>query len=176
MALQRDKVILVNDSDEWMHIASKEEVHRTGALHRALSIFITNNRGELLLQQRAADKYHSGGLWSNACCSHPSPGESTLTAAHRRLQEELGFDTELTKIGTVKYKAAVGETLIEHEYDHLFTGSWDAAVTPSPDEVDAIRWISPQALEDWMQREPHQFTAWFPILLDAWKSRTAALV
>src|SRR5947208_3875015 len=118
MILRRDSVILVDEHDVWIGTADKSAVHRTGALHRALSIFITNSRGELLLQQRAADKYHSGGLWSNSCCSHPAPGESTLAAAHRRLQEELGFDTELNRMGTVRYRAAVGPDLIDLEYDH----------------------------------------------------------
>jgi isopentenyl-diphosphate delta-isomerase len=172
MILERDKVVLVNERDEWQSIASKEDVHRSGALHRALSIFIVNARGELLLQQRAAEKYHSGGLWSNACCSHPAPNEATIAAAHRRLQEELGFDTELTPAGTFLYRAEVGEGLIEHEFDHLFTGSWNGDMRPAPAEVSAIQWIKPEALDTWMQREPQQFTAWFPILLQAWRVNT----
>jgi isopentenyl-diphosphate delta-isomerase len=170
MILERDKVILVNEQDEWMNIGFKEEVHRTGALHRALSIFITNDRGELLLQQRASDKYHSGGLWSNACCSHPAPKEATIAAAHRRLSEELGFDTELTPAGTLLYRAEVGDDLIEHEYDHLYSGTWNGDITPAPAEVSAVQWINAEALDEWMQRQPQQFTAWFPILLKAWRS------
>jgi isopentenyl-diphosphate delta-isomerase len=174
MALQRDKVILVNERDEQLRTASKKEAHITGVLHRALSIFIVNDRRELLLQRRAADKYHSGGLWSNACCSHPAPGESAIEAAHRRLREELGFDTTLEAIGTLQYQAEVGEGFTEHEYDHLFTGIWNGGVMSSPDEVSAVCWMPVAAIEVWLLREPEQFTAWFPVLLDAWKVRTAA--
>ena len=174
MTLQRDKVILVNELDEGVHIVSKADAHRDGSLHRALSVFITNDKGELLLQQRAAGKYHSGGLWSNSCCSHPAPDELTIDAAHRRLWEEMGFDTALTPIGTLKYKAVVGNGLIEHELDHLFNGSWNGDVQPDADEVDAVQWISPRELDAWMRESPQQFTAWFPILLHAWRARTAA--
>ncbi len=162
-------VILVNDHDEWIGTADKLAVHRTGALHRALSIFITNSRGEMLLQQRADLKYHSGGLWTNACCSHPTPGEPTLTAAYRRLKEELGIDPTLDLVTKLCYRANVTAGLLEHEYDHLFTGEWDGEVLPVPEEVQDFRWVSPAALDEWMEARPTDFTAWFPILLKAWR-------
>lgn len=170
MTLRRDEVILVNGQDEWIGHADKHAAHSTGTLHRALSIFIINSRGKILLQQRAANKYHSGGLWSNACCSHPAPGEPTLTAAHRRLREELGIDTALTPITRLLYRAEVGEGLIEHEYDHIFEGIWNGEIFPAPEEVSAFMWLTAPDLEKWLREEPETFTAWFPILLQAWQT------
>src|SRR5690606_31322221 len=120
MISQQDYVILVNEQDEELGAMEKLIAHQQGLLHRAFSIFIVNDKNEILLQQRADDKYHSGGLWSNACCSHPSPGENTLQAAHRRLQEELGFDCELHSLSQLRYKADVGNGLVENEYDYIF--------------------------------------------------------
>jgi isopentenyl-diphosphate delta-isomerase len=176
MVLQRNLVILVNERDEWMGTADKLSVHQSGALHRALSIFITNSKGELLLQRRAAGKYHSGGLWSNACCSHPTPGEPTMSAASRRLKEELGIDTVLTLSTRLRYKADVSDGLKEHEFDHVFTGRWDGPVRPHAEEVSEVRWIDYEALDSWMQEEPAAFTSWFPILLMAWRDATMVQV
>src|SRR3954470_23474780 len=114
MRLSRDRVMLVDEHDVWIGTADKAAVHRTGALHRALSIFITNSKGELLLQQRAESKYHSGGRWRNACCSHPIPDEPTTMAAYRRLREELGIDTILTRVARLHYRAVVTDGLIEN--------------------------------------------------------------
>jgi isopentenyl-diphosphate Delta-isomerase len=175
MTLRRDAVILVNDHDEWIGTADKIAVHRSGALHRALSIFITNSKGEMLLQQRAPGKYHSAGLWSNACCSHPTPGEPTMTAAHRRLLEELGIETTLMPITTICYQADVGDMLREHEYDHIFTANWDGSIEPGADEVSAVCWVDEETLDNWMREEPAAFTAWFPILLNAWRKARIAL-
>jgi len=168
MMLRKDLVILVNNRDEWMGTAEKHSVHISGALHRALSIFLVNENGEMLLQQRALGKYHSAGLWTNACCSHPAPGEPTLSAAHRRLKEELGIETKLVPVKDLLYQARVSDDLIEHEYDHIFTGKFSGTVSPDPEEVAATKWISHADLEAWMKREPNAFTAWFPILLEAW--------
>jgi isopentenyl-diphosphate delta-isomerase len=164
--------MLVDEHDVWIGTADKAAVHRTGALHRALSIFITNRKGELLLQRRAEGKYHSAGLWSNACCSHPTPDEPTTMAAYRRLREELGIDTILTPVVRLHYRAVVTDGLIENEYDHIYTGEWNDEVHPCPDEIADAVWISPETLEVWMQNEPNAFTAWFPILLKAWKVAT----
>ncbi len=169
MILQRDVVILVDEQDEWIGTADKMAVHRTGALHRALSIFITNSCGEMLLQQRADAKYHSGGLWTNACCSHPTPDEPTMTAAYRRLREELGIDPTLHAVTKLCYRAEVTEGLTEHEYDHIYTGEWGGDVLPAPEEVQNFRWISAEALDAWMESRSADFTAWFPILLKAWR-------
>lgn len=169
MIVSRNSVILVDEHDAWIGTADKIAVHRTGALHRALSIFITNSKGEILLQQRAEGKYHSGGLWSNACCSHPTPEEPTQMAAYRRLREELGIDTILTPVTKLCYRAEVTEGLIEHEYDHIYTGEWNGDVLPEPEEVSNVRWITPAALDTWIESDPQAFTAWFPILLKAWR-------
>jgi isopentenyl-diphosphate delta-isomerase len=174
MILSKDSVMLVDEQDVWIGTADKAAVHRTGALHRALSIFLINSRGEILLQQRAEQKYHSGGLWSNACCSHPTPDEPTYMAAYRRLREELGIDTILTHVAKLRYRTNVTNNLIEHEYDHIFTGEWNGDIHPSPDEVSDIRWITPEALDVWIASEPEAFTAWFPILLQAWRESTKA--
>jgi isopentenyl-diphosphate delta-isomerase len=159
------QVILVNEKDEWIGTLDKTTAHTEGVLHRALSVFIFNDKRELLLQQRALDKYHSGGLWSNACCSHPYPGESTLAAAHRRLQEELGFDCELCPVLTHLYKADVGKGMIEHEYDHIFSGYYNGSIEPQPAEVSHYRYVSLPELHKEMIETPEQFTQWFHILL-----------
>ena len=113
------QVILVNEKDEATGVAEKMDAHRQGLLHRAFSIFIFNRKGELLLQQRSLNKYHSGGLWTNTCCSHPSPGESTQAAAIRRLNEEMGFETDLEKVFDFVYKTGFDDGLLEHEFDHI---------------------------------------------------------
>lgn len=161
--------MLVDEHDVWIGTADKAAVHRTGALHRAISIFITNSKGEILLQQRAAHKYHSGGLWSNACCSHPTPNEPTYMAAYRRLREELGIDTILTPVAKLRYRAAVTEGLIENEFDHIYNGEWDGDVLPCPDEVSNVMWITPDNLDTWIAAEPEAFTAWFTLLLKTWR-------
>src|SRR6185503_16709121 len=118
-------VILVNEKDEVTGTAEKMEAHEKGLLHRAFSIFVFNSRGEVLMQQRAPGKYHSAGLWTNACCSHPRPGEKTEEAARRRLREELGFETALTEIFDFIYRAEFVNGLAEHEYDHVYVGEYD---------------------------------------------------
>src|SRR6476620_1025525 len=120
----------------------KLEVHEKGLLHRAFSIFIFNSKGEMLLQQRAKEKYHSPNLWTNACCSHPLPGENTETAAHRRLNEELGFDTGLVKAFDFTYKTSVENGLTEYEYDHVYTGIYDGMIYPHDQEVRDYRYLS----------------------------------
>ena len=175
MPIQRDKVILVNERDEWTGTAEKMEAHREGWLHRAVSIFITNAAGEMLLQRRALEKYHSGGLWSNACCSHPSPGESTLAAAHRRMGEELGFGTSLHAVTKLAYKADVGAGLLENEYDHIYHGEYDGNVIPAAEEVMDYRYVPLTEIDAWMERDPQAFSAWFPILYNAWKTRRVGI-
>ena len=168
MALNRDLVILVNSRDEETGTAEKLQAHIDGKLHRAISIFIVNDRSEMLLQRRAAGKYHSGGLWTNACCSHPCPGESTPAAAARRLREELGFETELEPIGTLLYRSEVGADLTEHEYDHLFAGTWTGVPQPDPAEVSETMWIDIPTLRRRLEENPEAFTAWFPQIFDIW--------
>ncbi len=161
MLLQKNEVILVNEQDEPVGTMDKMEAHHEGALHRAFSVFILNEKGEMLLQQRAADKYHSGGLWSNTCCSHPYPNEDTQTAAHRRLEEELGFDTELEPMFILRYKSDVGNGLIENEYDHIFIGTHSAQPAINTAEVMACKFSAMVEIENWLTERPEDFTAWF---------------
>jgi isopentenyl-diphosphate delta-isomerase len=165
MAFNKDDVIIVNERDEWLGTMGKMEAHKSGALHRAISVFVMNDKNELLLQQRAEGKYHSGGLWSNTCCSHPMPAESTMAAAHRRLQEEMGFDCELEPVFTLRYKADVGSSLIENEFDHIFYGNYNGPVQVNKDEVQDYQYISIENLEKMMKAVPESFTPWLHLAL-----------
>lgn len=157
------EVILVNERDEPIGTMEKIEAHRKAVLHRAFSVFIFNRKGEMLLQQRALNKYHSAGLWTNACCSHPMPGEATADAAHRRLQEELGFNTSLTKIFHFTYQTAFDNGLIEHEFDHVFAGTYEQAIRPNPEEVNDICYKSLEDIDQSLQTHPQKYTSWFHI-------------
>jgi isopentenyl-diphosphate delta-isomerase len=157
------QVILVNEKDEVKGTAGKMEVHRKGLLHRAFSVFVFNKRGEMLLQQRALNKYHSGGLWTNACCSHPEPEEETRTGALRRLKEELGFETELEKIFDFVYKADFDNGLTEYEFDHVYTGSYDGKIDFSSEEVMDVCYKPMHEISDSLQSHPNRYTAWFRI-------------
>lgn len=139
----------------------KMEAHQKGLLHRAFSVFITNSKGEMLLQQRALTKYHSGGLWTNTCCSHPLPGENVLSAAHRRLPEEMGFDCPMQEVYSFTYRAALDNGLTEHEFDHVLVGVYDGAVTPDAEEVLAYRFLTIAAIRRLLAEEPDTFTHWF---------------
>ena len=156
-----ETLILVNESDEEIGTASKLGVHRDGRLHRAFSVFITDPAGNILIHRRADEKYHSGGLWTNATCGHPRPGEATISAAARRLREEMGISADLTEAGAFTYRAPVDNGLIEHELDHVFVGSFDGQPLPDESEAQEWRWISPHALRDWIARDPDAFTVWF---------------
>lgn len=160
-----ERVILVDENDESLGTAEKLAVHEEGRLHRAFSVFVVDDQGHLLLQRRAWGKYHSGGLWTNTCCSHPRPGESVQAAARRRLQEEMGFECEVEPAGTLLYRADVGGGLIEHEYDHLLVGRWTGAPVPEPHEVAGWRWVEPDALAAEVAATPDRFTTWFRLAL-----------
>ncbi len=155
------EVILVNELDEPVGTMEKMEAHEKAVLHRAFSVFIFNSKGEMLLQQRAFQKYHSGGLWTNACCSHPYPGEDTLAAAKRRLKEELGFTTELKKAFHFTYKAPFDNGLTEYEYDHVFTGYYEGAIIPDEEEVNAYCYQTMEEIDRGLISEPYKYTAWF---------------
>jgi isopentenyl-diphosphate Delta-isomerase len=155
------QVILVNESDEVRGTAGKMEVHRKGLLHRAFSVFVFNKRGEMLLQRRAINKYHSGGLWTNACCSHPEPGEETKTGAIRRLKEELGFETELEKVFDFVYKAEFDNGLVEYEFDHVYTGRYDGEIDFAKDEVMDVCYKPMDEISHSLHQQPGRFTAWF---------------
>jgi isopentenyl-diphosphate Delta-isomerase len=162
-----ERVILVDRDDQALGDGDKLDVHRRGDLHRAFSIFVFNAKGEVLLQRRAEDKYHFAGYWSNSCCGHPRPGESTARAALRRLGEELGFHAPLTEQMQLTYRAEDPETgLIEHEYLHVFRGRFVADPRPDPNEVGAWRWMSVPAVQRSVRRFPRLFTPWFRMLAD----------
>ena len=172
--MELQQVILVDSRDQPVGAMGKLEVHQKGLLHRAFSIFIFNAKGEMLLQRRALGKYHSGGLWTNACCSHPTPGEETKRAAHRRLVEELGFDTPLEKIFDFVYKYEFENGLTEHEFDHVFAGYYNEEVRPDPAEVMETSFRSVADIHHSLQTNPEQFTAWFKLALpkmQAWWNR-----
>lgn len=161
----QEYVILVDEKDNEKGKEEKMKAHEKGLLHRAFSIFIFNSEGLMLLQKRALHKYHSAGLWSNACCSHPMPKEETINAAHRRLKQELGFDTQLEKKFSFIYKADVGNDLIEHEFDHVFFGVYNGKIKINTEEVAETRWINKKKLLEEIRKKPEQFTAWFKIAI-----------
>lgn len=160
-----ESVILVDAGDNVVGSCGKLAAHREGRLHRAFSILITNPDGELLLQRRAAQKYHFGGLWSNACCGHPRPGESTPAAASRRLMEELGFSVPLTEVAAFSYCARDAVSgLVEHEFLHVFHGQYSGEPCPDPDEVSACRWMLPDRVRRGLTAHSDWFTPWFALL------------
>lgn len=157
----KESVILVDQNDKEIGTMEKLEAHKKGLLHRAFSVCIFNSRGETLLQKRAAHKYHSGGLWTNTCCSHPRPGEETLGAAERRLKEEMGLSCPLKEVGKLTYKTSFPNGLTEHEYDYIFVGLCDDDPTLNRDEADDFKWISQKDLRDDIERNPDSYTYWF---------------
>lgn len=155
-------LILVDENDKEIGTGEKLDVHKKGLLHRAFSILIFNSKNEMLLQKRAAHKYHSGGLWTNACCSHPRVGEKLEDAIHHRLVEEIGFDCQLTKSFEFIYKVWFEKyNLFEHEYDHVFIGKCNGTVIPNPEEAEEIKWIAlPELILD-LKENPQKYTFWF---------------
>lgn len=167
----REEVTLVDERDRVVGSAEKLAAHRSGQLHRAVSVFVFDEAGHMLLQRRAPTKYHSSGRWSNTCCGHPRPGETPGDAAHRRLQEEMGLNCPLESAFSFRYRADVGNGLVENEYDHVFVGRYAGSPIPHPDEVDAWRWASvDEVLED-VADHPDQYTPWLKIVLDEHRSR-----
>jgi isopentenyl-diphosphate delta-isomerase len=162
------KVILVNEKDEVLGSMEKLEAHLKGALHRAFSIFIFNDQKELLIHQRAFDKYHSPGLWTNTCCSHPFPEETTLGAANRRLEEEMGMQCELIEQFSFIYKERINETIEEYELDHVFLGNSNSNPKINTEEVAAYKWISLPDLKEQMLANPNDFTIWFKIIITSY--------
>lgn len=154
-------VILVDSNDSELGIMEKMEAHEKGVLHRAFSVIIYNSKGEMLLQQRALHKYHSGGLWTNACCSHPRPGETIVDAGIRRLSEEMGLVADLSVKSHFVYKAAFDNGLIEHELDYVLEGITDVNPVINPEEVHAYKWANIDELKRSIVDDPNQFTFWF---------------
>ncbi len=159
-------VVLVDKNDNEIGIEEKLKAHENGGkLHRAISVFVFNSKGELLIQRRALSKYHAPGLWANTCCSHPRPGESVKDAAKRRVKEEMGFECEVKEIFSLIYKAYVGKGLTEYEYDHIFIGYWEGKPKPNPEEVCEWKWISLEELKKDVRKNPKKYAPWFRIIL-----------
>ena len=161
-----EQVILVNEHDTPIGLMGKLEAHQKALLHRAFSVFILNDKGEIMLQQRATSKYHSPNLWTNTCCSHPRQDETTIEAGKRRLREEMGFVTELTDILSFIYKAPFDNGLTEHELDHILIGYYNAPPTINPEEVADWRWELPEKIKEDSAKHPHRYTEWFKIIFD----------
>jgi isopentenyl-diphosphate delta-isomerase len=163
----KDSVVLVDEyghdlfnQDGRLSTMEKIEAHRYGLLHRAVSVFIFNDRNELLLQKRAVNKYHSPGKWTNTCCTHPSPGESSLIAAQHRLGEEMGLVVTLTEAFTFLYRADVGNSLTENEFDHIFFGVSNQNPNPNLAEVSDWNWVSIEELKQELIRDPEEYSPW----------------
>ena len=167
--MELEYVILVDEIDQEIGTMEKQEAHEKGLLHRAFSVFVFNENKELLLQQRALTKYHSAGLWTNTCCSHPRIGETIEQAAHRRLMEEMGFDCELSTKTSFIYKAAFENGLTEHEFDHVLVGSFNGEINFNPTEVKNFKWINLEELQIDLLQNNQNYTAWFKIIFDNFK-------
>jgi isopentenyl-diphosphate delta-isomerase len=157
----KEEVILINEANEVIGQMEKMEAHQKGLLHRAFSVFLFNEKGEWLLQKRANTKYHSSGLWTNSCCGHPRPGEDIVSAAQRRLNEELGIQASLQVQFEFQYQTNFDNLLTENEWDYVLLGKTEATPLSNPDEVDDWKWISPEAVQEQIQLNPEQFTYWF---------------
>ena len=159
-----EHVILVDEQDNQLGLMPKMEAHEKAVLHRAFSVFIFNSNGDLMLQQRAAHKYHSPLLWTNTCCSHQRDGESNIEAGKRRLVEEMGFSTELKEVFSFIYKAPFDNGLTEHELDHVMVGYFDGVPEVNSEEVASFKWMSLEAIKEDIELHPNLYTAWFKII------------
>lgn len=159
--MEEPNVILVDENDNQIGVTGKIEAHRNALLHRAVSVFIISSNGDWILQRRAFDKYHSNGLWTNTCCTHPSPGESNLGSAKRRLKEEMGMDCNLMEIFTFTYKEKLDNELTEYEVDHVFFGICDTEPIPDTSEVEEWKVVSYKNLEQDIMINPSNYTCWF---------------
>ncbi|KHO46671.1 MAG: isopentenyl-diphosphate delta-isomerase [archaeon GW2011_AR3] len=168
-----EQIILVDQNDREIGAGEKTSVHKKGLLHRAFSILILNKNGEMLLQQRANIKYHSGGKWSNVCCGHPRPSESIEKAAERRLMEEIGIKCALRELFTFIYKVGLDNGLTEHEFLHVFIGEFNGAPEPNPDEVDNWEWTGVDELQQGMKVHPGKYTYWFKIAFEKYMGNYA---
>ena len=164
--MSKEKVILVDENDTQVGLMPKLEAHQKGLLHRAFSIFIFNSNHQLLLQKRAISKYHSGGLWTNTCCSHPREGEETINAANRRLIEEMGIKTNLRKVFDFIYKAELDNELTENEFDHVFYGLYNEDPIINTKEADDFKWIDMETLNNDITANGQNYTVWFKIAFD----------
>lgn len=168
--MAEEQVILVNENDEQIGTMAKMEAHEKALLHRAFSVFIFNKNNELLLQQRAAKKYHSPLLWTNTCCSHQRVGETNIEAGKRRLQEEMGFTTELKNVLSFIYKAPFDNGLTEHELDHILIGNFDEDPKINAEEVQDFKWMTLEKVKADIKKQPEIYTEWFKIIFDRFYS------
>ena len=167
--MQEELVVLVDEQDNEVGLMPKMEAHEKAVLHRAFSVFVLNENKELMLQQRAGSKYHSPLLWTNTCCSHQRQGEDSIAAGKRRLQEEMGFVTEIEELFTFIYKAPFDNGLTEHELDHVLLGHYEAAPVINPEEVESWKWMSLEAIQADIAENPETYTAWFKIVFNRFK-------
>jgi isopentenyl-diphosphate delta-isomerase len=161
-----EQVVLVDVNDNPLGLMPKMEAHEKGVLHRAFSVFILNDKGELMLQQRALHKYHSPGLWTNTCCSHQRNGETNVAAGKRRLQEEMGFVAELSEVTSFIYKAPFDNGLTEHELDHIMIGHFNETPDINLEEVANWKWMAVDTVRDDIQKHPENYTVWFIIIFE----------
>jgi len=161
-----EQVILVDEQDNEVGVMEKILAHEKSLLHRAFSVFIFNDKGDLLLQQRASSKYHSPGLWTNTCCSHPRPNETNLNAAKRRLKEEMGFECELEYKFNFIYKAKLDQGLTEHELDHVFFGGFNGPIKPNEEEVSGWKFVEMNDVLNDIKSNPEKYTVWFKIIFE----------
>lgn len=164
-------IILVDNQDNQIGTGEKMDVHKKGILHRAFSVFIWNNKGQLMMQQRAKDKYHTPGLWSNTCCSHPKPGEGTMNAASRRLLEEMGISCDLKEETSILYHSKFENGLTEHEFDHVLFGHYNEDPKVNPAEVHDWKWMTINELMRDVAVNPDNYTVWFKIIFDRLKNQ-----
>jgi isopentenyl-diphosphate delta-isomerase len=164
LIMENSKVILVDENDIQTGVEEKLEAHRKGLLHRAVSVFVINSKGEWLLQQRARDKYHSNGLWTNTCCTHPYPGESVFNAAKRRLKEEMGIETGVTWLFSFIYNEKLDNELTEHELDHVFFGITDTEPVIDTSEVEGWKVVPYEEIESDLKENPDKYTYWFRMI------------
>ncbi|MEA3463953.1 MAG: isopentenyl-diphosphate Delta-isomerase [Patescibacteria group bacterium] len=168
--MAQEQVVLVDKNNRKIGIEEKIKAHQDGKLHRAFSIFIFNSKGELLIQQRAKNKYHSGGLWSNTVCSHPRPNETYNQAVHRRLREEMGFDCKIKKIFCFIYNTGFYNGLIENEYDCVFIGKFNGEPKPNQKEIMDYKWVFMGELKKDIIRHPNKYSVWLRIALKKMKN------
>lgn len=161
-----EPIILVDTHDQQVGVMGKLETHQKGLLHRAFSIIVKNDKGEVMLQKRAIGKYHSGGLWTNTCCGHPRDGEELSSAVHRRLKEEMGFDCPLKEILTFTYEADLDKGLKENEFLHVFTGEYNDEPILNPEEAEGWKWIPTDELKKDIAHNPNDYTYWFKVVLE----------
>ena len=173
--MSKENVILVNEHDEQIGLAEKLEAHKNGALHRAVSVFVFNQNGELLLQRRALTKYHGAGLWTNTCCTHPKDGETSEACAVRRLKEEMGINAEVEEQFSFIYKAEVENGLIENEYDHVFFAVYDGEINLNPNEAEDCKFVSLAKVFKDAEEHPEQYSIWFRIIIDKFRDHLTGM-